>query len=532
MPGGRAILGIDLRVTSVKAVEVEKFESGFALKNWGMTEVPYQLMDKHPQLEDAKADALRKLVGANKLHARDAVAIVGGSDVFVKLFTLADMNAGETYQAIKWKFAEEIPFPIEEALFDFYPLPKGEAFTEKVDYVAACINRKLYLENSYIITKAGLRLAGITVLPEALQEVFKPEILKESDKIVSVIYMGKRTTNISIFSHGNFEFNRELNIGGENITLAMSGIMVTPEGKVEISREQAEKIKVEHGVPTHLETFPKLEEIPLVQLQAMVRPALEKIQSELSRTFEYYKGQTGEAAVNKIVLSGGSSLTPNLKEFLGEGLGIPVVSPEPIPKLNPRLTAAVGAALVGTQRINLIPDEIKYRWKHLAQKFLKPQLVVPGLVALLSLFYLLFWFQAFSLNLEINSINRKLADYRPKLARLDELEKTSQDVERRKITLRSYEEKKTKMPMVFEEISRLIPSSANLNNLTLTLADVHLWGTVFGNDGPAENILSRFVLALSNSPLFDNVQLIQAVKNDDFATDAFNFELTAQIKEK
>ena len=53
--GSRSLLGIDLRVTSVKVVEIDRRDSGFTLKNWGMTEIPYQLLDKHPQLEDAKA---------------------------------------------------------------------------------------------------------------------------------------------------------------------------------------------------------------------------------------------------------------------------------------------------------------------------------------------------------------------------------------------------------------------------------------------------------------------------------------------
>jgi len=532
MPSSGSILGIDLRVTSVKVVEVEKKDSGFTLKNWGMTEVPYQLVDKHPQIEDAKAEALVKILKANRIRSRDAVAVVAGADTLVKLFTLAVLPAGETAEVIKWKFAEEISYPIDDAIIDFYPVREAEVFTEKIDYVAVCINRKLYLETQYILNKAGIKLQGITVLPDALQELYKSEINKDGDKITSIIYQGKRTTNISIFRRGNFEFNRELNIGGENITLAMSGIMVSPEGRVEISPEQAEKIKLEYGVPVDAENFPKVGEIPITQLQAMVRPALEKIQGEIKRTFEYYSGQSGEAAVSKVIITGGTSQTQHLLEFLSQGLGVPVLTPALLPKLDPRLTGALGAALAGTQRINLQPETIKHRWKIMAQKVLKPIVLLPIFVALLGLVYLYYWFQAFSLQSEINYINKKLEEYKPRLAQLDLIQAAYQSEEKRKQVVRAYEEKKTKMPKVLEELSRIIPQSANINSMNMTPGSLHLLGTVFKQADTAENILSRFVLGLSASDFFEEVQLVQAVANNDYLAEAFNFEILASIKVK
>jgi len=527
----RSVLGIDLRVTSVKLVEIDRKDQGFSLINWGMTEVPFQLIDKHPQLEDAKADALKKLLQTNKIRGREAVVIAGGNETFVKLYTLAAMPRSEAAQAIRWKLAEEIPYPIEDAIFDFYPAPRGDALSEKVDYVAACTNRKTYLEAGYILGKAGIRLVGITVLPEALQELYQANLTGPDDKITSILYMGKRTTNISIFRHGVFEFNRELPIGGENITRAMSGILVSPEGRIEVSPEEAERIKVEYGVPIDLEKFPKLGEIPISQLQAMVRPALEKMQSEVARTFEYYKGQTGEGTINKIILTGGSSLTPNLREFIAEGLGIPVISPEPLPKLNPRLTAALGAAVTGAGKINLLPEEVKHHWKIIVQKFFKPQYLVSAFCGLLAVFYLFFWFQAFALQAELNRIRQTLDEYKPRVARLDAIERSTKEEERRRLTIRTFEQKRNKVPRILEEISRLIPESAVLNTLNLSATDIHFWGIIFKRGEAAETLLSRFVLQLSVSPLFDNIKMIQAVKNGEFATESFNFEITGKIKE-
>jgi len=526
MPGAKSILGIDLRVASVKVVEVEKE----AVVKSAMTEIPIEILHNHPQVEDAKGEALRGLIQTHNIKAREAVVVVGGSDTLIKLFTLSALPPHEVAEAIKWKFAEEMPFPVEDALIDFYPLPHTSASSEKIDYIAACINRKLFLETKYVLNKAGIKLIGITPVPEALHKLFHQETDDSGSKISSIIYMGNRTTNISIYRHGNFEFNRELNIGGENITQAMTGVLVSAEGKVEITAERAEKIKVEYGLPINLDNYPQIEGLPLGQLQAMVRPALEKIQSEIIRTFEYYKSQTGEAAVGKLVFTGGGSQTKNLKEFLAEGLGIPVISPELPFQLDLRLAGALGAALVGIQGLNLMPEEEKYPVKNIMRKLMEPQLLVPIFVGALAFIYLIFWLRGFALENKLDSINRKLEESKPRLAQLQAIEQKSQQDMQREATLKAYEGKRLVFPKVFENISRLIPESAYIDSMNLTPTSLRLSGTVFKRGDAAENILSYFVLALSATSLFDDVQLVQAVKNNDYSAEAFKFEIIALIK--
>lgn len=543
MPTSKAILGVDLRVTSVKVVEIERKAGKPVLKNWGMTEVPYSLVDKHPQKEDAQAEALRKLLQTRKIKTKEAAVVVGGSDAYVKIFTLSPMSRLETAEAIKWKFAEELPFPIEEAIIDFYSLPKKEG-TEKTDYVAACINFGLYKEIAQVIGRAGLKLKAISVMSDSLEQTFYPRVVADKDKIISLIYMGKRTTNISIYKDGNLEFNRELSIGGENITLAMSGVLVSGEGRVEISPEEAEKIKVEHGIPVDLEKYPKIEEIPMTQLQAMVRPALERVQDEIMRSFEYYKGQTGEAAINKIYLTGGSALTINLVDFLSEGLGIPVVLGDPmegrkldegipdkavIDKILPRLSSAIGAALVEGERINLIPDEIKYRYKILMQKLSKPQVVLPAYIGILALVYLAFLYRSYALKSELDMIDRKMREYQPRIETLAAMERNAKEQKMKQLAFTTYQVKGTKLPKIFLELSRIIPVSVYISVLQMNPNEVHMWGAAFERGDTAENILSKFVLALSASEFFQQVELVQALKNYDYVQDAFNFEITAKI---
>ena len=98
------------------------------------------------------------------------------------------------------------------------------------------------------------------------------------------------------------------------------------------------------------------------------------------------------------------------------------------------------------------------------------------------------------------------------------------------MTIKTFEQNRSRMPGVFEAISKLIPESVVLNNMSLTATDLHLLGTAFKKNEAAETILSRFVIGLSSSDLFSGVKLVQATKNSDYGTEAFNFEIIGKIK--
>ncbi|MBU0502665.1 MAG: type IV pilus assembly protein PilM, partial [Candidatus Margulisbacteria bacterium] len=537
----RSILGIDLRINFVKVVEIETRKDGSFLTNLGVAEIPLSLLDKHPQKEDAQAGALRQIINEKGIKTREAAVVVGGSEALVRLFTMAAVSRDELAEAIRWKFAEEIKYPIEEALVDFYPLvDEADSKEKKHEYIAACVNRKVYQDIDYVIRKAGLKLTALSILPDALQKIFQPQIKKESGKIISLIYMGRRTTNISILKKGHLEFNRELNIGGENITMAMSGVLVSPDGQVEISPEQAEKIKVEHGVPLNVENYPQLSEIPIGQLQAMVRPALERIQDEIMRTFEYYKGQTGEAAIETIILTGGSSLTANLGKFLAESLGIPVVSPGTIngwkfdeslvdqkglEKVIPRLVSALGAALIADSRINLIPDEIKYRSRILRQKIIRPEYLLFVLLLLLGLFYSFISYQINGLQQNSQGIQKKINDYKPRVAVLENMQKEASVQVRRSLTAKTLGGQKTNLPQIFKEMSRLIPRTVFVRTLDVKAGDLSISGVAFEEDETAELNLAKFIQILSKSAYFKDLTLIEANRDESYVEGAFNFEL-------
>ena len=478
----------------------------------------------------------------------DQVVVAGGSDILVKKISLPALSAGEAHEAIKWKIKEEISYPLEEAVVDFFPLRKIKG-KEEVEYVAAVAHRETITRILEVMRMAQVKLKSIIPVPLAMRESFIDEFKSEED-IIAIVYMGRRTTNISFFKNKTFLFNREITLGGEDITKAMTSVVVSEEGRLELKFEEAEKIKMEYGIPIDLATYPKLGDIPLAHLQAVIRPALEKVEDELLRTLEYFKGQEGEVEIKKVILCGGSSRTPHLLEFLSSGLGLPIEYIDPLKDFivdarvkekeslaahSAQLAATLGAALSHFEKgLNLLPEEIRDRFRILVRKHSNPSELSIAFAALMILAYAFMFAQPFFLKGQLDEIKNQINLLAPKLSRLEELEKAMSEEEGRRGVFKAIELNRIKIPEVFEDISLNVPEAVVANQISIVEASrqVRIKGTVFQRGDTAENILSRFIFELSAAPSFSNVELVQATKNEGYIFPAFDFEISSQLKKR
>ncbi|OGC22247.1 hypothetical protein A3J90_02785 [candidate division WOR-1 bacterium RIFOXYC2_FULL_37_10] len=541
------ILGIDLRVCSVKVVELKKGIKGWELLKWGMEEVPYDLLAKHPNKEIAQGKVLKQILSEKSIAAKEAIVVVGGTDVVSKTVSIPHLSSEELSEAIKWKMKDDISYPTEEALVDFVPVGKIAASGD-TDYLVSCAHKDTISSALAVIREAGLQINSIVTLPFALRELCI-SCLPENG-VVSVVYMGRRTTNISFFKNGKLVFNREISIGGEDITRAMTSALTSEGGRIELNYEEAEKIKKEHGVPTDLEAYPKLEKIPVLQLQAVVRPALEKIEDEFLRTIEYFKSQEGEVSIQKMMITGGASKTPHVLEFLAEGLGIPferfdimpeimaeskIADEEQFKTFFPQLSAAMGAAMTFSKKgINLLPLEIKDKNKLLIRKYFKPVPIIAALALILLIVYGVMFYIDSGLKKTVAEVEKQVTELKPKVERLLELERIMREEQGRKGIFKSIELSRIEIQKILEEISYSIPPSVKLKSISFVESSkkIKLSGIAFERGNSSENVLSKLVLDLSKSPSFAIVELVSATKNSEFIYGALDFEIDGVVRKR
>ncbi|NQU16835.1 MAG: type IV pilus assembly protein PilM [Candidatus Saganbacteria bacterium] len=542
-----ALLGIEIGNSSIKIVEIDKKGNDFILNNWALVDLPLDLRDKHPEREVFQAEAIKKFI--TNASTRDSVIVVGGLDVVSKIITLPSLGDDEAAEAIKWQMKDEIPFKIEEGYFSFYKIPQNQLNKEKNQhcYMVVVAKQDIVLKALQTAGLAGIKAVSVIPTSEALFHTFESEITQEG--VICLLRMGKFLSSISFYENGNLQLSRDIPIGSDDITNAMTSILVSEEGRLELDYEQAEKIRTEYGVPVDLEKYPKLEHIPIAHLQAVVRPALERIEEEIIRTLEYFRNNMSDTAIRKLIFTGSASQTPHLAEALTNSIGIQCESidpfakikikdgihqPEKLQKQKAYFGTAVGAVFAGKTKINLIPEEYRDRWKVVMRKYVSP----PYIGALIGIILLLFW-GVLMLNTQMYAnkkagLKKELATVEPRVKQLEALVKTHREAEGLRTVFSSALTKRVSISQMLAELSSVVPSSVLLEQIDYSPSSeaVSLKGLAFEQGGAAEKVLSKLVNNLASSPLFKEVELKQAGLGLEYSPKNFKFEIKTEIKKK
>ncbi|MCX5751905.1 MAG: pilus assembly protein PilM [Candidatus Saganbacteria bacterium] len=524
----RTILGIDLRVFSVKIAEIEMSGVGAYLRGWGVEE----FIGANPQQK-----ALQTLLNRTKIKTKEAAVCVSGPDVVLKHLALPKLSKAEVLEAVKLQIPGWVSFPLDEAVFDFILLKESGGQNH---YLVAIARQKVIYDALAVCKSCGLNVAFITVVPFALLNNFH-SATQDKDASVCLMYMGKHATNINIFKGGVFEFNREISLGGDYITSSMVGVVLTDNDKIEIDYAKAEELKRSYGIPLDLEEYTKQTGLPAVQVLAFMRPALEKIEAELLRSFSYYRSQTGNEEINRIIITGGASKTQHLIDLLKGALGVPVeqgvptIGADPAIKASlPDLAVAIGAALESKDvRVNLLPEEIKNRFFFLLKKMMAPRFLAIFLAGFLVLLYLAVWGWGFALDMRLAEIEKQITVLSPKAAQFEVLESKLSVLENGRTVFSNILGLHKQVRLALQQVGRLIPNAAVLSNLSVAevgeAVELNLTGSVFSYQKPKEEVLADFLKALNNLDGVTDVLLISADLDASYTQPALDFNIKVTL---
>jgi hypothetical protein len=167
-------------------------------------------------------------------------------------------------------------------------------------------------------------------------------------------------------------------------------------------------------------------------ISKIARQFMTKLHIQVNQTLQFYRGQQGGAAPQRLFLSGGASIMPYTAQFFAEKLNVPVeyfnpfrnlqISPavnlEELSRVAHSLGEVVGLGLRNLAtcpvEMNLMPDST-LRWQSFNQK--KPYLIATVVSMVLVTFAVGFLFQKLANNksLEIDRLTPKLDEAQRKM---------------------------------------------------------------------------------------------------------------------
>ncbi|HEY3885678.1 MAG TPA: pilus assembly protein PilM, partial [Vicinamibacterales bacterium] len=126
----KALVGLDIGSSAVKAVELKPAGKGYRVTGFGSEPIPPDSIVDGAIIDGAAvADAIRRLFDGRSIKTKDVAASLSGNAVIVKKITLPIMTEAELGESIYWEAEQYIPFDIQDVNLDYQILDKGDAAT-------------------------------------------------------------------------------------------------------------------------------------------------------------------------------------------------------------------------------------------------------------------------------------------------------------------------------------------------------------------------------------------------------------------
>ena len=383
------IISLNLGTQTVGMAEFQRAENGGVMLN------AYKLTEIH---SDPSAEAMRlpqtrlavsEMKDALKIKSAPINYAISGQNMFTRFVKLPPVAEDKVESIIGFEAQQNVPFPIEEVVWDYQLVSNQKS--DQVEVVLVAIKSDLLDDLNAATETGGFRTNVVDAAPMALYNAFRYNYA-DLPGCSLMVDLGARTTNLIFIEPGKV-FTRSIPIGGNTIT----GNLAKEFGE---SFAAAEERKKTHGYVSLGGAYADNENADIAKQAKIIRNAMTRLHAEISRSINYYRAQQGGTAPQRIFLCGGTANMPYLKEFFSEKFQLPIeffnplrnvtvtgnINVEDVVRHAHQLGELVGLSL---RSVNNCPMELNLRPTSVvnAQRIAarRPYLVATGLCLLLAL---------------------------------------------------------------------------------------------------------------------------------------------------
>lgn len=310
------IVGIDLGLSSIKIVALNKSQESLALAAIGETKMPNSEWVR-PEASKKSIDevvvALKSLIKDLKITNRQVVTALPENEIVSRLVSLPPLKENEIKDALKFEAETFVPYPLDQVSIDYEVIEEDEGGRLTVFAIAA----RNDLINNYvkIFKGAGLDLLAIESPAVSMRRVLKR--IATASEATMLVDIGEKYSDIVGFKKGNIYFARSMPVGGESLTRAISV-------NLGLDMASAEEYKKAYGI----------KEMELEgKIKNAIMPIFSSMAEEIRRAMALYS-ESNNKAIELLVLSGGGAKMPGLAEELTKLLGIEVQIIQPFLKVD------------------------------------------------------------------------------------------------------------------------------------------------------------------------------------------------------
>jgi len=341
-------VGLDIGSSLIKVVEIDHSGPKPKITKFGMTKLlPEAIVEGEIMDRDLVIDGIKEAVELAGITEKEVVTAVSGRAVIVKKVVMDKMPPEDAQEAIYWEAEQHVPFDIDDVCLDFQIL-NDDIGANQMEVLLVAAKKDMVITHANLIKDAGLVPAIVDVDSFAVQncyELNRGDVDEEvKSRVIGLVNIGNDVTNINIIQNDCPHFTRDISIGSNTFIEAL-------QKELALSYEEAQEIITGN-----------IGERDEAKIKEIIRESSEDLSLGIDRSISFLKAAGDAQEIDEIILSGGGSHIPFLKEILQEKHGIELSIHNPlegleieedvfgeyddeIERIAPLLTVGIGLAL-------------------------------------------------------------------------------------------------------------------------------------------------------------------------------------------
>ena len=309
----KSFLCLDFGAGSLKIAEFEPNESGtLRLRQFGLKSLGFE-GSQDAARERVILKAIQELFAEKPFGSKNINVCAPGFHVFSKFVKLPPVDTSKVTQIIQYEAQQNVPFPLEEVVWDYQIL--GTTPTGELEVLLVAIKADVVEGLFRTADAAGLRVQLVDVSPAALCNAFRYNY-GDLDGCTMLLDVGAKTSNLLFFEKGKV-YSRGINIGANSITQDFAA-----ESKLKFA--EAERLKIEQGFVSLGGAYEEPDNPQQAAISKIARQVMTRLHIQVNQTIQFYRGQQGGSPPQRLFLAGGASIMPYTAQFFAEKLNLPV----------------------------------------------------------------------------------------------------------------------------------------------------------------------------------------------------------------
>jgi len=313
------VWGIDIGKCALKALRCRMSPTDprkLVAEGYDYIEYPMILTQPEADPVELVRAALVEFMGRNDLTGDRVAVAVPGQAGLSKFIKLPPIEAKKIPDIVKYEARQQIPFPLEQVVWDWQRLAGGmeeSGFVIDAEVALFAMKREQVYKTLAPLLEAGIEVDVLQLSPIALSNMVMFDQLPDPKTIdpdkppasIVLVCMGVDSTDV-VMTNGLKIQQRSMPIGGSTFTKAL-----------------VKDLKLTFAKAEHLKRNAVRAEDPKAVFKAM-RPVFSEFASELQRSLNYFTGADRTTTVGKVLLLGNATKLRGLSDFVAKQLQLDV----------------------------------------------------------------------------------------------------------------------------------------------------------------------------------------------------------------